>query len=124
MRVMRVERVDNSMFWNVSIGVECVGWIKVEDYKLVFKPAINAFAPQLSFTARMDALRIARNDLINEDHNENMKDAEDLELVNYFAKFLVDCGIEESEVDEQAIAMIKGLKKKWKVNKIIDLGVL
>jgi len=123
MRVMRVERVDNSMFWNVSIGVECVGWIKVEDYKLVFKPAINAFAPQLSFTARMDALRIARNDLTNEDYKA-IKCAEDLELVNYFAEFLADCGIEESEVDEQAIAMIKGLKKKWKVNKIIDLGVL
>ena len=115
--MIEVKRVDDSLFWNVSIGVECVGWVKVEDYKLVFKPAINSFAPTLDFSARMRAVGIARAELFDYEL-ESIKCGGDIELKDYFAEFLADCGVDEDEVDEQAIAMIKGLKKKWKINRI------
>ena len=111
---MDVIRVDKQLFWNVKVGDECVGWVKVEGYKLVFNPAINSFAPELTYSQRSDAIYAARKELT---HMEilSIECGGDLDLKDFIAQFLSEGGIDDDEANEQAVAMIKGLKEKWNI---------
>lgn len=111
---LKIEKVDDRLFWNIMIGDECIGWVRPsENYSLVFVEAINGFAPPYDKDEVRMACLFDINSKLTPEESLLLKTGGDLDLVNEVSEFLGELGIDASECDEQSLALVKSLRKRY-----------